>query len=214
MTSPIGRPWTSTSYIDCSSVSGSMPCDMVRLPWGSMSTHRTRWPSSAKAAARFSVVVVFATPPFWLANAMTFAVVMRSSVGGRGKPSSDSQFAPPRSTPSVNASGPAQRATACRGGVPPGTRRITGVDTVDRLLADRRILICGGPGGVGKTTTSAAIAAGMAARGLRVAVVTIDPARRLATALGLEELGNEPHLVDPALFEGLGLQMRGELWAL
>src|SRR3979411_1916871 len=39
-----------------------------------MSTHSTRWPSSAKAPARFSVVVVLATPPFWLANAITFGV--------------------------------------------------------------------------------------------------------------------------------------------
>src|SRR3954471_1354313 len=73
MTWRIGTLCTRTSYIDSSSASGSMPCDMVRLPWGSMSTHRTRWPFSAKAAARFSVVVVLATPPFWLANAMTFA---------------------------------------------------------------------------------------------------------------------------------------------
>ena len=70
--------WTSTSYIDFSSVSGSMPWDIVRLPCGSMSTQRTRWPSSAKATARFSVVVVLATPPFWLAKAMTFA---RGGVG-------------------------------------------------------------------------------------------------------------------------------------
>jgi anion-transporting ArsA/GET3 family ATPase len=54
----------------------------------------------------------------------------------------------------------------------------------------------------------------MAARGLKVAVVTIDPARRLATALGLERLGNEPRLVDPALFAEHGMEMRGELWAL
>src|SRR4051794_41775306 len=85
---------------------------------------------------------------------------------------------------------------------------------VDRLLEGRRIAICGGSGGVGKTTASAAIAAGMAARGLRVAVVTIDPARRLANALGLDELGNEPHLVDPAVLEAHGLAMHGELWAL
>src|SRR3712207_5945727 len=57
-----------------------MPCDMVRLPCGSMSTQRTRWPFSAKAAARLSVVVVFATPPFWLANAITFALA--SMLGG------------------------------------------------------------------------------------------------------------------------------------
>ena len=47
-----------------------------------------------------------------------------------------------------------------------------------------------------------------------MAVVTIDPARRLATALGLQELGNEPHLVPPERFNGLGLDVTGELWAL
>src|SRR3954463_4546086 len=61
-----------------STVSGSMPCDIVRLPWGSMSMQRTLWPSSAKAAERFSVVVVFATPPFWLAKAMTLAFFLVS----------------------------------------------------------------------------------------------------------------------------------------
>jgi anion-transporting ArsA/GET3 family ATPase len=85
---------------------------------------------------------------------------------------------------------------------------------VAEMLAGKRVCICGGSGGVGKTTTSAAIAMGMAAEGLKVAVVTIDPARRLANSLGLEELGNEPRLVDPALFEAAGLQMKGELWAM
>ncbi len=55
---------TSTWYIDVSSESGSMPWDIVRLPCGSMSMQSTRWPSSANATARFSVVVVLATPPF------------------------------------------------------------------------------------------------------------------------------------------------------
>src|SRR4051794_6932136 len=73
-TSLIERPWTRTSNMDFSTVSGSMPCDMVRLPCGSMSQQRTRWPSSAKAQARFNVVVVLATPPFWFANAMTLAL--------------------------------------------------------------------------------------------------------------------------------------------
>jgi anion-transporting ArsA/GET3 family ATPase len=67
---------------------------------------------------------------------------------------------------------------------------------------------------VGKTTTSAAIAMGMAARGLKVAVVTIDPAKRLANSLGLEELGNEPALVDPKIFAAAGVEMQGELWAM
>lgn len=67
---------------------------------------------------------------------------------------------------------------------------------------------------MGKTTASAAIAAGMAARGLRVAVVTIDPARRLADALGLDRLEDEPRQVDPSLFAAQGIDMHGELWAL
>src|SRR5512132_3046001 len=71
MTSRIERWCTSTSYIDFSSESGSMPCDIVRFACGSMSTHRTRKPFSENATARLSAVVVFATPPFWFANAMT-----------------------------------------------------------------------------------------------------------------------------------------------
>jgi anion-transporting ArsA/GET3 family ATPase len=82
------------------------------------------------------------------------------------------------------------------------------------VIADKRIVICGGSGGVGKTTTSAAIAMGAAATGRKVAVVTIDPARRLANSLGLDELGNEPALVDPALFAPAGVEMEGELWAM
>jgi anion-transporting ArsA/GET3 family ATPase len=80
------------------------------------------------------------------------------------------------------------------------------------LLEGRRICICVGAGGVGKTTTSAALAVGMAARGLKVAVVTIDPARRLANALGLEALDNEPRLVSPDRLAGV--EIRGELWAM
>ncbi|WP_081685836.1 ArsA family ATPase [Candidatus Solirubrobacter pratensis] len=79
------------------------------------------------------------------------------------------------------------------------------------LLAGKRIVICAGSGGVGKTTTAAAVAMGMAERGLRVAVVTIDPARRLANSLGLQELGNEPRLVD---LTPHGIEARGELWAM
>jgi anion-transporting ArsA/GET3 family ATPase len=71
-------------------------------------------------------------------------------------------------------------------------------DAVDEVLAGRAVCICVGSGGVGKTTTSAAVAAGMAARGLKVAVLTIDPAKRLADSLGLDELGNAARQVDPA----------------
>ena len=85
---------------------------------------------------------------------------------------------------------------------------------VAQLLAGKRVCVCGGSGGVGKTTTSAAIGLGMAARGAKVAVVTIDPARRLANALGLEELENEPRRVEPERLEHTGIEIRGELWAM
>ena len=86
---------------------------------------------------------------------------------------------------------------------------------VAELLENKRVCICAGSGGVGKTTTSAAIAAGMAARGRRVAVLTIDPAKRLADALGLPELGNTERQIDPALFADAGVDLAGgELWAM
>src|SRR5947209_6099854 len=81
-------------------------------------------------------------------------------------------------------------------------------------MAGKRVCVCAGSGGVGKTTTSAAIALGVAAAGGKVAVVTIDPARRLANALGLAELENEPRLVAPERFADAGLEMTGELWAM
>ena len=86
--------------------------------------------------------------------------------------------------------------------------------SVDEILAGKGICICAGSGGVGKTTTAAAIATGMAARGMKVCVLTIDPAKRLADSLGLEELGNEAKRVDPALFEREGVEVAGELWAM
>ena len=64
------------------------------------------------------------------------------------------------------------------------------------LLEGKRIVICAGSGGVGKTTTSAALALAAAEAGRIVVVLTIDPARRLAQSLGLEELDNEPRRVD------------------
>ena len=60
------------------------------------------------------------------------------------------------------------------------------------------VAVCAGAGGVGKTTTAAALAAGMAQRGRRVLVLTIDPARRLAGALGLPETDDDEHAVDLA----------------
>jgi anion-transporting ArsA/GET3 family ATPase len=91
---------------------------------------------------------------------------------------------------------------------------------VEQILRGKSVGICAGSGGVGKTTTSAAIALGMAARGKKVAVLTIDPAKRLADSLGLEELGNVERQVDPALFADAGIANDndppnpGELWAM
>jgi anion-transporting ArsA/GET3 family ATPase len=86
--------------------------------------------------------------------------------------------------------------------------------TVAELLAGRRVCVVAGSGGVGKTTTSAAVAMGMAARGLRVAVITIDPAQRLANALGLEQLSGTPRRVVPDAFAAAGLPLAGELHAM
>jgi anion-transporting ArsA/GET3 family ATPase len=82
------------------------------------------------------------------------------------------------------------------------------------LLEGKKACICAGSGGVGKTTTSAAIAAGMAARGKKVAVLTIDPAKRLADSLGLPELGNVERRVDTTALENGGGEGGGELWAM
>jgi anion-transporting ArsA/GET3 family ATPase len=81
-------------------------------------------------------------------------------------------------------------------------------------LRGKRILICVGAGGVGKTTTSAALALGLAAQGQKIAVVTIDPAKRLASALGLEQLSGEPHRIGGEVFAAQGVEMKGELWAM
>src|SRR5436190_10544671 len=79
--------------------------------------------------------------------------------------------------------------------------------SIEQIVEGAEICICAGAGGVGKTSTSAAIALGAARRGRRAAVLTIDPAKRLANALGLEKLGNEPRRVR-------GVQGDGELWAM
>ncbi len=86
--------------------------------------------------------------------------------------------------------------------------------SLDRLLASKEIAIACGPGGVGKTTVAAAAAA-MAAchHGGRVLVLTVDPARRLADALGLPGIGNAEYRVPPELFKEAGITPRGELWA-
>ena len=66
-------------------------------------------------------------------------------------------------------------------------------------VRDRRVVVCVGSGGVGKTTTAAALGLAAAAIGRKTLVITIDPARRLANALGLDSLSHAPQLVDQGL---------------
>ncbi len=86
---------------------------------------------------------------------------------------------------------------------------------LDRLLAAKEIAVFCGPGGVGKTSVAAAAAAGAAVRlGGKILVVTVDPAKRLADALGLAGgLGNLERVVPADRFTAAGLEPRGELFA-
>jgi len=88
------------------------------------------------------------------------------------------------------------------------------VSEVRESLAARRIAVCVGSGGVGKTTVAAAIALARAMDGGRALVCTIDPARRLANALGLSALGNVEARVPDHKFAEAGLAPRGELFAM
>jgi anion-transporting ArsA/GET3 family ATPase len=78
----------------------------------------------------------------------------------------------------------------------------------------KRVIVSCGSGGVGKTTVSAALALGLAAEGARTAVVTIDPARRLASALGIGNLSDQPRRVPADVAAAAGYPLTGELWAL
>jgi anion-transporting ArsA/GET3 family ATPase len=93
-------------------------------------------------------------------------------------------------------------------------RKKASTGSIEQLLAAKEIVIHCGSGGVGKTTTAAAAAA-MAAvhHGGKVLVLTVDPARRLANALGLETFGNVETRVPHAAFVEAGVEPRGELWA-
>jgi anion-transporting ArsA/GET3 family ATPase len=94
------------------------------------------------------------------------------------------------------------------------SRAASSTATIEQLLASREIVVTCGAGGVGKTTTAAAAAAMAAGQlGGKVLVVTVDPARRLASALGLEQFGNVETRVPDELFVQAGVEPRGELWA-
>jgi anion-transporting ArsA/GET3 family ATPase len=82
------------------------------------------------------------------------------------------------------------------------------------LLASKEMVIVCGSGGVGKTTIAASLAAEAAVHvGGRVLVLTVDPARRLANALGLKAFGNTETKISPDAFRNAGVKPRGELWA-
>lgn len=86
--------------------------------------------------------------------------------------------------------------------------------SLETLLARHRVVVCVGCGGVGKTTTAAALAVHAAMNGRRVLCLTIDPAKRLANSLGLETMTTEEQAVPAALFEANGLAMSGSLSAM
>lgn len=75
------------------------------------------------------------------------------------------------------------------------------MNTLDQLL-EKRVIVCAGTGGVGKTTLSASLAVAGAQAGKKVLVLTIDPAKRLATALGIDQLGSEDRRVPNQKFKG------------
>jgi anion-transporting ArsA/GET3 family ATPase len=72
----------------------------------------------------------------------------------------------------------------------------SGPTSIEQVVTDKSIIVCCGSGGVGKTTTAAAFALEAARRGRTACVVTIDPARRLANSLGLDDLTNRPTRID------------------
>jgi anion-transporting ArsA/GET3 family ATPase len=86
--------------------------------------------------------------------------------------------------------------------------------TPEQIVDGRRIVICVGSGGVGKTTISASLGLGAARRGRRVLVLTIDPAKRLADALGVRSLGNRPRAIPRKVLDRLGVPAEGKLSAM
>jgi anion-transporting ArsA/GET3 family ATPase len=86
--------------------------------------------------------------------------------------------------------------------------------SIEQLIAAKEIVISCGSGGVGKTTTAAALGAMTALKqDGKVLVLTVDPAKRLANALGLEGFGNVETQVPTEAFAAAGVKPRGELWA-
>jgi anion-transporting ArsA/GET3 family ATPase len=118
-----------------------------------------------------------------------------TSKAGAGKPPTAKGAAKTGSAKKGSAkSGTAENGPAAGGVDEP----VSAHEQLSRLVATREIIICSGSGGVGKTTTAAVLGMEAARLGRRAVVVTIDPAKRLADALGLGEMGigNEPREID------------------
>jgi anion-transporting ArsA/GET3 family ATPase len=86
-----------------------------------------------------------------------------------------------------------------------------GPSSLSALLDSRRVILCVGCGGVGKTTVAAALGLAAARRGKRVLTLTIDPAKRLANSLGLEGMTSDEQQVDPQVLERAGVTGNGSL---
>src|SRR5947199_8795859 len=96
----------------------------------------------------------------------------------------------------------------------PAESATAGVGSLEQLMAAKEIVIACGSGGGAKTTCAASVAAMAAVRlGGRVLVLTVDAAKRLANALGLEGFGNVEKQVPLTAFSEAGVTPRGELWA-
>src|SRR5438876_10528375 len=87
---------------------------------------------------------------------------------------------------------------------------------LSELVHEKKVIVCVGSGGVGKTTTSAAIALKAAEAGKKACVVTIDPAKRLADSMGLKALGNVETRISRDKLAAAGVEPAdgGQLWAL
>lgn len=87
------------------------------------------------------------------------------------------------------------------------------MSSLEELLDTRGVVVVVGSGGVGKTTSSALFGLHAAIRGKRVLVMTIDPARRLANALGVDGLDHDIERIDLDMFRDFDVEPKGELWA-
>ena len=93
----------------------------------------------------------------------------------------------------------------------PEAQRPTTPGGLGSPISSRRVLLVVGCGGVGKTTTTAALGLAAARRGKRVLCLTIDPARRLSQSLGIEEMKTEAQTISPAVFERAGIRVPGSM---